>query len=446
MTEHTGDKKIFTLSEVGRSIEKTLSERYTSAFWVKAEMNKLNLYKHSGHCYPELVEKKDGKVVAQFKSTLWRADYVRINAVFQEVLKEPLKDGIKILFQARITYDAAHGLSLSIIDIDPNYTLGDLEKEKQDTIARLKAEDLFDSNKRLPLPRLPQRIAIISVETSKGYVDFLKVIDQNPWGYAFFHMLFPSLLQGDKAVENIIRQLQIISRVKEHFDVIAIIRGGGGDVGLTCYNNFALAKAIATCELPVITGIGHATNETVCEMIAHYKAITPTKLGEYLLQKFHNFSVPVQDAKRIIADKALRMLQEEQQHFRSEVKLFRSVTENLLTRNSNAVTGHAKSLSQLMQYTLRSERNAISAEAQKLQLQSLGFLSRASTLLISTERNITNMSPEQVLRRGYSITLHNGRAVTTTEELQVGDIIQTVTADGSITSKIESTQQKEKTI
>ena len=158
---------------------------------------------------------------------------------------------------------------------------------------------------------MPQRIAIISVETSKGYADFIKVIETNSWNYKFFHLLFPSLLQGDKAVEDIINQLRRIEKVKEHFDVVAIIRGGGGDVGLSCYNNYKLAKEIALFPIPVITGIGHSTNETVTEMISFSNAITPTKLAEYLIQMFHNFLVPVQEAENTVIDRSRRLLSEE---------------------------------------------------------------------------------------------------------------------------------------
>ncbi|MEO0075571.1 MAG: exodeoxyribonuclease VII large subunit [candidate division WOR-3 bacterium] len=196
MPETVNDKQVFSLLEVTKSIQKTLPDRYKSSFWVKAEMNKLNFYKQSGHCYPELVEKKDGKIIAQIKSHLWRDDFNRVNNNFQRILNEPLKDGIKILFLAKISFDPVHGLALWIIDIDSSYTLGDLEREKQETIKQLKEEGIFNKNKTLNLPLLPQRIAIISVETSKGYADFLKVIETNSWNYKFFHILFPSLLQG----------------------------------------------------------------------------------------------------------------------------------------------------------------------------------------------------------------------------------------------------------
>jgi exodeoxyribonuclease VII large subunit len=299
MPEIINKKKVFSLIEVTLSIQKTISERYKSSFWVKAEMNKLNNYSYSGHCYPDLVEKKDGRVIAQMKSNLWKNDFNRINNNFLTVLKEPIKDGIKILFCATITFDPSHGLSLRIIDIDPAYSLGELEREKQETIAKLNREGIFRNNRRLTLPLLPQRIAIISVETSKGYADFLKVIGNNPWGYKFFYFLFPALLQGEKSINSILHQLGRIGKVTKHFDVVAIIRGGGGDVGLSSYNNYELAKEIALFPIPVITGIGHSTNETVAEMVSFSNAITPTELADLLIQKFHNFSVPLKKRKKL---------------------------------------------------------------------------------------------------------------------------------------------------
>ncbi len=167
MSEELNGRKIFSLYEVTRSIQKTISDRYKSSYWIKAEMNKLNFYKQSGHCYPELVEKQDGKVIAQIRCNLWKDDYLKINTIFQKTLNEPLKDGIKILFLATIGYHPEYGLSLRILDIDPSFTLGDLEREKQETIDKLQAEGIFKKNKSLRLPILPQSIAVNFVQTSK---------------------------------------------------------------------------------------------------------------------------------------------------------------------------------------------------------------------------------------------------------------------------------------
>lgn len=464
MSEIVNDRQVFSLLEVTRSIQKTIVDRYKSAFWVKAEMNKLNHYSQSGHCFPELVEKANGKVIAEIKSTLWRDDYLNINNNFIKTLKEPLKDGIKILFLAKVNYTPTYGLSLQILDIDPSYTLGDLEREKQETIKKLKSENSFDKNKKLRLPLLPQRIAIISVESSKGYADFLRVLDTNSWGYKFFHYLFPSILQGENAVKSMLSQLKRIEKVKSHFDVVAIIRGGGGDVGLSCYNNYSLAKAIAEFPLPVITGIGHATNETVVEMISSTNAITPTKIAEFLLQKFHNFSVPLQRAQDKIIDKSRRLLMEENTRFNSEVKLFKSVTENILLENRNDIKGLQSSIVQQIKFIFNNSkeqlnqlkksviRETLSYSATKKQelLQFLLFLRKDSSIffdksqleLLNIEKNINNMSPQSVLKRGFSITSHNGKAIKNVLNLKEGEVLETKVFEGTIKSIIKSTYNK----
>lgn len=458
MPEKINDKTIFSLLEVTNSIKKTLEDRYKSAFWIKAEMNKLNHYSQSGHCFPEIIEKVNGKIIAQIKATLWRDDYQNINRNFLRILKEPLKNGIKILFLAKISFDPAFGLSLQIIDIDPQYTLGDLENEKRETIKKLQLEGIYDKNKKLELSFLPQRIAIISVETSKGFGDFIDVIDKNSWNYKFFYLLFPSILQGDKAVTGIISQLEKIRKVIHHFDAVAIIRGGGGDVGLSCYNNYELAKAITLFPLPVITGIGHVTNETVCEMIAHTNAITPTKLAEFLLQKFHNFSVPIQKAKEKIADKSRRLLSEENTKLESELKLFRSMTINILNTNGNQIKNASYAIQQQSQFIVKNNHeklNVVKAKTriatkfnlnqlkvtviqlqEKLELQPILYLKNSELALENIEKNIQIMDPINVLKRGFSITYFNGKSIKDVSQLEEGTVINTMLFKGTIDSTI----------
>ena len=424
-------------------------------------------------------------------------------------LDEPLKDGIKILFLAKVSFEPSYGLSLRIIDIDPSYTLGDLEKEKQETIKKINAEKIFNTNKTLNLPLLPQRIAIISVETSKGYQDFLGKIQSNPWGYKFFHMLFPSLLQGEKIIQSISTQLQRIRKVKTHFDVVAIIRGGGGDVGLSSYNNYELAKEIALFPLPILTGIGHITNETVVEMVSHKNLITPTDLADFLTQKFHNFSVPVKEAQQKITDKSRRLISDEKTKFHSEIKLFRSVTGNMLIINRNEIKAQVQSLLQQSHFLFKKEKNylltikdgiskgtntfcntakqeikqfALSIKkdvgtqlnAVKLVInqhanqvvrgsrvllflrkekffqfkerfsdKSLLLLRNKTMELNNIEKNVNNMSPKEVMRRGYSITLIQGKALKNFDQVKEGDILNTVVFEGNIISIVKSLKPNE---
>ena len=465
MPETISDKKVFSLLEVTLSIQKTLAERYKSSFWVKAEMNKLNLYTHSGHCYPELVEKQDGKVIAQFKANLWKTDFLRINERFLKVLKEPLKDGIKILFCATINFDPSHGLSLRILDIDPGFSLGELEREKLETIEKLTAEGIFHNNRKLILPLLPQRIAVISVETSKGYADYLKVIGQNPWGYKFLNVLFPSLLQGEKSVSSIIGQMRRIRKVVGHFDAVAIIRGGGGDVGLSSYNNYALAREIALFPIPVITGIGHSTNETVAEMVSFKNAITPTELADFLIQKFHNFSEPVKRAEKVMADISLRILRDEKQEFRNTVRYFLSVTNKLIADGHHAVHGLSRTVMQHSGFMLRRESQLLNASVLSirkylplaldgnhlkmeqvqtgLRKQITTFIHERKLLLQNLEKNVSILDPVNILRRGFTMTLVDGKIVHHYTDVKTGDVITTVLADGQVRSEVISSKKSE---
>ena len=417
MSETINNQQVFSLLEVTRSIEKTISARYKSTFWVKAEMIKLNHYSYSGHAYPDLVEKKNGKVVAQIRSTLWSSRFEEINRRFLNITKEPLKDGINIMFRAQIKFSPLYGLSINIIDIDPSVTLGDMEREKQATISKLKEEAIFDNNKKRLLPLLPQRLAIISVETSKGYADFINVIDANSWGYRFFHMLFPSLLQGDQAVASIMKQLNSIKRVKHHFDLVAIIRGGGGDVGLSCYNNFELSKEIALFPIPVFTGIGHSTNETVVEMVSHTNNITPTKLAEFLIQKFHNFNVPVQESQRIISEFAIQTLKDTGKGLSDTSKYFQSVTQGLLFQNKEKLQNEIRNLSNGIPRQLEKSRNKLEEKEWQVQI----------------------LDPVNVLERGYSITYLNGKALHQSTDVNQGDMIETRLFNGKLESIVRTT-------
>jgi exodeoxyribonuclease VII large subunit len=418
MPEKVHDKTIFTLLEVTKSIQKTLADRYKSLYWIKAEMNKLNHYKHSGHCYPELVEKKDGKIVAEIRSILWKSDFERINTSFIKLLNEPLRDGITILFQAGISYDPLHGLSLRIVDIDPIFVLGELEREKKESILKLQQENLFDANKRLPFPIVPKRLAIISVETSKGLSDFFKIINNNPWGYKIETTLYPALLQGDKSIPSIIKQLAVIAERTDAYDAVAIIRGGGGEVGLSSYNNYHLAKAIAIFPIPVLTGIGHSTNETVSEMVAYKNAITPSELADFLIQKFHNFSIP------------LDQLQDQ--------LIF--LSKNKFAQEKSKLQEFAQTLSWSSKNRLQQEKHTVNMLSQRLQLFSQHFLKEQNGSLENITRLIKMANPSQLLKRGFSITRINGKAVQSISDVQVGDIVETLFIDGKVQSQITSKQ------
>lgn len=419
MPEVTDNKTIFSLLEVTRSIQKTIADRYRSLYWIKAEMNKLNYYTHSGHCYPELVEKKDGKIVAEIRSILWKTDFNRINQQFIKLLNEPLREGITILFQAGVSYDPMYGLSLKIVDIDPTFVLGELEKEKIESIRKLKQEGLFDTNRSLPFPRIPKRLAIISVETSKGLSDFFKIINNNPWGYTFEYTLYPALLQGDKSIPSIINQLAVIADRSHLYDAVAVIRGGGGEVGLSSYNNYLLAKAFAIFPLPVLTGIGHSTNETVSEMVAYKNAITPSELADFLIQKFHQFAIPVDEGQR-------RIIQAANALFKKHHQLLDSALQHI---SWNAKT------------KLTKERNSLVNMQHSLSIYGKQLLKDQHAELNQLERILKIADPSQLLKRGFSITRVNGKAITDISQVQEQDVLETEVHRGTISSTVTHKQE-----
>jgi exodeoxyribonuclease VII large subunit len=412
-------KKIFTLSQVAGSIKKTLSDRYRSSFWVKAEMNKLNLYSHSGHCYPDLVEKSEGKIIAEMRSVLWKGDYQFINQQFIDVLQEPLKDGITVLMLVSITFDAVYGVSLRILDIDPSFSLGELTKEKQESINRLIKEEIFDSNKKLAFPLLPKRLAIISVETSKGLADFLKIIENNVWNYKFEYQLFPALLQGDKAPTSILSQLKYIRDNYLNFDAVALIRGGGGDIGLTCYNNYFLARELALFPLPVLTGIGHATNETVSEMVAYKNAITPSELADFFIQRFHQFAVPVLEAEEFLLKKLPSLIQDKKREAYQLSRQFQLASQN----------------------ALRSERSEVAMLHNSIKILAKQRLSIEENALKSVEQQVSLLHPNNVLKRGFSLNYQNGKLIKDINGIDEKEELITQFYDGEVRSIIKTVKK-----
>lgn len=457
-------RQIFTLQQVAGSIRKTIEARYQQLYWVKAEMHKVNRYP-SGHAFPELVQKEGDKIVAQMTGTIWNHNFDRINKQFIQVVKEPLKEGTLLLMQVKVSFSEIFGLSLQIMDIDPSYSLGELQRERDETLKRLQKEGLLNANQLLNFPVLPQRIALISADTSKGYSDFMKVIEQNPWGYKFFTMLFPAYLQGDVAVSSIIDQLNRIKKVLGHFDIVVIVRGGGGEVGMTCYNNFELCKEIASFPIPVLTGIGHSTNLTVAEMISFRNAITPTELGEFLIQAFHEFSVPVQDARKTIRSQAIQLLENAKIEFNTEIKHFRNASHLFLNRSGLELQNASFVLQGQAKTNLVRNREIVSAYGDKLKVNGNRLIkdhyvhveqakevlnSGSKRKLESMHRELDNatamirlLDPSNVLKRGYSITTVSGKTIKPGMELKQGTIIETQTFEYNLISEVQKIEENE---
>lgn len=413
-------KQIFPLSKLTEAIENVINTHCSRVVWVKAEIVKLNHYPHTGHCYPDLVEKKEGKIVAELRGNIWKSNFDLINDKFRKVLNEDLRDDMTVVVQATVTFHAVYGLALNILDIDPEYTLGELAKQRAEAIKKLNAEGLFHANKQQLLPRLPKTIAIISVNSSKGYQDFLNVIENNSWNYQFHCKLFPAILQGERAVTTIIAQLKRIQKHRKLFDAVAIVRGGGGEIGLSCYDNYNLAKEIAQFPLPVLTGIGHSTNETVSELVSFKSFITPTKIAEFLLQEFHNFSQPLGENIQKIKMGANLLFERQETQLARLSSSFGFLTGKILDREKNR-------LSSFQQIVISESRNLLKQEASELK---------------NISNSIELLSPRNILKRGFSITRIDGRIVTDATLLQRGDLIETEFLSGKASAEITNINSK----
>ena len=459
MSNNTINKNYYSLRQILQSVSNVISGAYKTPYWIKAEMIKLNHYPKSGHCYPDLVEKSDGKIKAQMRSTLWGRNYEKINAKFLKTTGRELADDMNILFLAEVRFDAIYGFSLNIIDIDEEYELGVLAKSKSDCIAKLKDEGIYDNNRKLKLPKLPQRIAVISDETSKGYKDFRSIIDNNSRGYKFFYMLFPSLLQGDAAVGTMIKQLRVIKQLSHHFDLVAIIRGGGGDVGMDCYNRYELAAEVANFPLPIISGIGHSTNETVVEMVAHFNPITPTDLAYLLQQKFDNNAVEIDDYQSVVEgfvsdyindkintinSKSTFVINKSKELLNAQNSILQRLKQTAIYSSKTILSSKANSIISLSSQSKYSIQQRLSIEEHKLDKNTKALNSISKNMIFNQnqklgfiEEKIEILKPENLLKKGYSYNTINGKIITNIDDVKLGDTLITKTYSGEIESEIK---------
>ncbi len=451
---------VYSLSDVAMSIHKVIERTYTRPYYIKAEILKLNYYPYSGHCYPELVEREGNTIKTEMRAVIWSANFKDINRRFIQITGEPLKENIRILCLATVQFSPKHGLALHIEDVEPTYTLGEMVRNRQEVIDRLKKEQIFELNRRLPMPLVPKRVAVISVETSKGYSDFIQTLQHNEPGYKFQTELFPSILQGDKAITGITGQLDRIAQRQDEFDVVVIVRGGGGDVGMSCYDDYGLTQKVATFPLPVLTGIGHSTNLTVTDMVAHANFITPTDVAFSLIEDFRRFEEQINDCMARIAQQAqTRIAEVKQALVRTETALQYklpkvidnhrnnlSETYKTLVFKSKETTMHQgfllKSLMQEigneMQLHLHRNQQQLERFQETLPKGALAILRKRTLECDNLSEKLHLLSPENVLKRGYSITLKDGKAVTKATDLQSGDRLVTKLYDGEIASTVDT--------
>lgn len=404
-------KPAFSLYELNAAIKSAISAVFSETCWVTAEIAELKCNQR-GHCYLELVEKADDKTIAQTKATIWAYEYRKLSHKFQTATNEPIRPGMKIMFLAAVNYHEVYGLSLNIRDIDPAYTLGEMALKRREVIERLRKEGLLERNKSIRLPAVPQRIAVISSSTAAGYGDFFNQLDTNPYGYKFVHILFPVLVQGRDAEGSIVAALLKIGKYRHLFDVAVIIRGGGSAVDLSCFDNYELASQIAVCPIPVITGIGHEKDDTVADIVAHTRMKTPTAVAEFLISGLRSFEDNIDDLRR-------RM---------------KTYSEKLLLDLRYRLNSLARHLAYIPGRTVFSRLNKLLLLQNSIFNSAKQHIRRGNHTLDTMEQALRLLDPVNVLRRGYSITCHNGKLLKDSSAVGDGAVINTTLFKGSIVS------------
>lgn len=403
----------YTLLQLNEFIRQVLILNLPNAFWIKAEITQAN--ESRGHYYLDLIQKAEDSdtIVAQSQAILWQKDYRRLRRKIGKPLDYLLKEGVEVLLHAKVDFHERYGFKLLIQDIDPAYTLGQLELKRQETIQKLEKLYLLNKNKAKKLPLVLQRIAVISSENAAGLQDYQAQIANNPYAYRFKNVLFPAAVQGVFVERDILRQLIKISQQQEQFDAVIIIRGGGAKLDLAAFDSFVLCKTVAQFPLPVLTGIGHDMDETVLDMVAHTALKTPTAVADFIINRALHFESEIQEKGFQIKQLAQQLIQRQQLQLQQYQQFIQYKTQ-LQTQSAH----------QLLNY--------IEQEIPKLVQQTF---KRATQDIERLEKMVTLLSPEMALQRGFSITMQNGRVIRSVHEVDGEVDLVTQLLDGELRSR-----------
>ncbi|MBR5577318.1 MAG: exodeoxyribonuclease VII large subunit [Bacteroidaceae bacterium] len=403
---------LFELNAMVRSFVEGCAEE---AYWVHGELLE-GRAGYGGHFYGELVEKNEltGAIVAKARITIWARVYNMLALRFQAETGQSLRAGIKVLLKVKLTFSELYGYALNVVDIDGSYTLGDQARRRQEILQRLEQDGIINDNKTLPLPTLLKRIAVVSSVTAAGYGDFCRQLLENEWGLAFRVQLFPAVMQGQHVPESISAALMQIADEAEAWDAVVVIRGGGATSDLSDYDSYSLAACVAQHPLPIIIGVGHDRDETVLDHVAHTSVKTPTAAAAFILE-----------------------------HQLEQLSLLRDLQQRIPLAASSRMQGEDRRLALLRQRLPSVVALRLQREHQRLERSSL-LLPISATRVVTQEKHrlellsqrLESLNPEVLLKRGYTITLLDGKIVTHTSQLAPGQSIVTRLQDGDVTSII----------
>ena len=404
-----------TLLELNRLVREVIESEMPHEYWVEAELSECR--ESRGHCYMELIEKDEHSAtpIAKASAKCWAQKWMLIRPYFERTTGQRLAAGMKVLLKVYPQFHEAFGFSWIVTDIDPTYTMGDMARKRQEIIRQLKEEGVFELQKELELPVFSQRIAVISSETAAGYGDFCNQLADNPYGFQFRTWLFPAIMQGEGTGQSIIAALEKIYTIINQFDCVVIIRGGGATSDMSGFDTLELAENVANFPIPIITGIGHERDESILDMVSHMRVKTPTAAAALLI-----------DHLKIVLDTINN----------SQNSITRSVQQKLSTLNAQLLTV-SEAIPRLFSIVKTRHEARLDAFGQKIPMLIERRLTNTCHQLEILEEKVKSLDPQLLLKRGYSITLHNGKAVRDPRQLRQGDEIETRLEKGTLKSIIK---------
>ena len=411
-----------TLSAFNARIEQLIGgEAMLQNQWVIAETSDLRLNR-SGHCYLELIEKDgQGVTIARVGAAIWANKYRTLYYDFQRATGQTLASGMKVLVNVTATYHRLYGMKVIINDIDPNYTLGDMARQRQEIINRLKAEGILDMNKELPWPEVPQRIAIISAEGAAGYGDFMNQLQGNPYGLQFYTCLFHAVMQGDQTVPTVLGALDRINRHIDLFDCVVIIRGGGSTSDLNSFDNYDLASTIAQFPIPVIVGIGHERDVTVLDDVASIRVKTPTAAAEWLIQCGTTALSRLNELQEAVVTSVRDTVSQAREQLAYFTSMIPATARRIIDTNRIRLDNHARNIPVAATNLIASQRTRLERSVERIGDALQGIMQREQQRLQALDDKATLLSPVNTLRRGYSLVKRGDRYISTASDLQPGD-------------------------
>ena len=424
------------------AIQQVLERDLEPLVWVVGELADFR-QAPQGHVYFELVEKKGNQVQAKIRANLWQFTYRSVATKFEAVTGTSLKNGMKVLAQVSVTYHPVYGLSVNVKDIDPSFSLGERARIRQETITKLTQEGRIGHNARLPLPLVIQRIAIISSATAAGYGDFINQLAGNPQGYQVYHQLFPSLMQGNEAVDSLLSALDQIAEQAEklQLDTVVLIRGGGAQLDLDCFDDYQLALKIANFSLPVLTGIGHERDETIADLVAHTRLKTPTAVAEFILSSFReyeeNLALSAQRLNWITRSK----FNEEERKLQAYNIRIQGEGKQLLSREGEKVKSTALRIQHSIKNGTKQEKIKLEQRQEQLKKGLQRFIKIQQESILRLETGSRQLDPTTLLQKGYTRTESQGKPIHQLT-LSPGDQILTHTSTQKISSTIQTIESK----